>query len=89
MTIRQWCEDQCCQRGMFPEDARAVVDALAAEDTTMEGRWDHPVDGYPAQLLFVLRMCLDDHALQWIDANCPKAWYRPLFESQESPCDKT
>jgi hypothetical protein len=30
-------------------------------------------------LLAVLSLTIDDAAVQWIDANLPKAWYRAVF----------
>ncbi len=80
MTIRQKLEDYLYQRGMFPNQAKAVVDALISNsDKSMEGRWDDEVEGYPPSLLAVLGMGLQHEALRWIDANCPQAWYRSLF----------
>ncbi len=31
MTFRQWAEDYCYNRGMFPDQAKAVVDSLVIQ----------------------------------------------------------
>lgn len=41
--------------------------------------WDDTVDGYPPQLLAVLWLGVRRAAVDWIDENLPKAWYRPMF----------
>lgn len=81
MTIREWAEGYCRERGMFPDQAKAVIDALAADEIgkPMLGRWDDRVDGYPPPMMAVLAISIDDRAVRWIDANCPKAWFRPVF----------
>lgn len=85
MTIREHLEKSCFERGMFPEQAKAVVDALAADEVSepMEGRWDDPVEAYPPGMLRILEMGVDSAAVEWIDANCPGAWFRTLFTRDE------
>lgn len=81
MTIREWAEDYCFQRGMFPAQAKAVIDQYAAsnEGKPIEGRWHDATEGYPPQLRALLAMGIDRAAVEWIDANLPKAWFRPMF----------
>lgn len=81
MTIRQWSEKYCTDRGMWDDDARTVIDTMIADDKSgaMDKRWDDVIDAYPSQLLGVLAIRIDQYAIGWIDANQPEAWYRPIF----------
>lgn len=81
MTIREWAEDYCTSSGMWPEQAKAVVDMVESEiGDAMKNRWHDQIEGYPRQLLAVLRLNINSTALRWIDANLPEAWYRPMFD---------
>jgi len=82
MTIREWLVDYCYQRGMFENDANAVVDAMMADEAneSMNGRWNDKVSDYPRPLLAVLVLSLNRAAVAHIEKNCPKAWYKPLFD---------
>jgi hypothetical protein len=84
-TIRQWAERYLYERGMFPDQAKAVVDAVEADNEPMKGRWNHATDGYPHPLLAVLTFAIDAAAVEWIDANLPRAWYRSIFAHEEPP----
>ncbi len=84
MTLRQWAEDSLYQRGMFPEQARAVIDIVAAGNESIKDRWNDDTEGYPDTFLAVLIITIDHAALEWIDANKPQAWYRPMFDHSES-----
>ena len=56
------------------------MDVVKAEGgSAMERRWNDQVDDYPPQLLAVLLMSVNTAALEWIDANLPKAFYRDMF----------
>lgn len=82
MTFRQWAENFCVQNGMFPQQAKEVVERLidSPASEAMAGRWDSNVDGYPPQMRSVILIGLKNEALSWIDQNLPAAWYRPMFE---------
>ena len=84
MTIREWCEDYCYQRGMFRDQAKAVVDRFAADPRgeTMRGRWDDDVTGYPKGFAIVMGIAVSSMAVAWIDENLPRAWYRPMFAGE-------
>ncbi len=45
----------------------------------MANRWSDTADDYPAPLFTVLKMSVKHSALEYIDANCPEAWFRPIF----------
>lgn len=83
-TFRQWAERYCFERGMFPDMAKAVVDALVASPVSraMEGRWGDPVEGYPATVAVGVTLALRSQAVAYIDAKMPAAWFRPLFTEE-------
>lgn len=79
MTIREWAEHYCDERGMFPNDTKAVVDELVViQGDVMAKRWNENIDTYP-QLKVLLSIELDSLAVAYIDHHCPEAWYRALF----------
>lgn len=82
MTIREWAVDYCVQRGMFDDEAKAVVEkAIAAkENEAMKGRWNDLTSDYPKPLLMVLTLSIRSAALAHIEQTCPQAWYKSLFE---------
>jgi len=66
---------------MNPPAADAVMEAVksAPENEAMQGRWSDSAEGYPPAIFILAWMSAKEKALEWIDANCPKAWYRPMF----------
>ena len=82
MTFKDFVKNYCVERGMFPSQADAVVGLVVADPASksMAGRWDHDVEGYPAEMRAVIALAANRSALTWIDANLPMAWYRPMFE---------
>jgi hypothetical protein len=80
MSIRRHMIDQLMKNGMFLDQASAVVALAEAGEPSMEGRWDQEADHYPAALLVVPWIKVRRYTLEWIDANLPDAWYRPLFD---------
>ncbi len=81
VTFRQWAQTYLEERGMFPDQASAVVKATEDDPASeaMRGRWTDDTEGYPTPLLAVMAMAINHAAVTWIDANCPQAWYRPMF----------
>jgi len=69
------------ENGMFPNDAKAVVEAMKAapENETMKERWGDSWQDYPSAILSLAWLSAKEYALKWIDTNHPKAWYRPMF----------
>ncbi len=62
--------------------ALSVLDAIQADrrNEAMASRWRDQIDGYPPQIKALCLMIALQIGLEWIDANCPQAFYRPLFE---------
>jgi hypothetical protein len=49
---------------------------------SFEGRWGEDENAYPKEIFDLLWKAVRIDALEWIDKNCPKAWYRPIFENE-------
>jgi len=67
---------------MADDDLEAALEYAKSHELTeaMAGRWKDNIEDYPQELLVALWMNIRDSVLEWIDANKPLAWYRPLFE---------
>ena len=81
MTFLQYSMKFLQDNGMFESQAQAVVVQMT-QDNHPEGissRWNDDLEGYPEVMTAVFTMTLKSAALEWIDKNIPKAWYRPIF----------
>ena len=84
MTIEDKIKEMLVSKGMWDNQADAVLAQMKVDDENgfvhpMKGWWTDDVEGYPNSLLAVLFVTADRVALQWIDENKPKAWFRPMF----------
>ena len=81
MTVEEKLKSMLVECGMFENQADDVLVRVQADEAheAMLGRWNEPADNYPEQLYLVLWMAVKDAALAWIDENCPRAWFRPMF----------
>ena len=81
MTIEDKIREMLVERGMFDSQAVEVVEAMKVDkiNEPMEHRWMDEADDYPPQMLTILWIGAKHQALKYIDANCPKAWFRPMF----------
>ncbi len=84
MTMREWVVKYCRERGMIRRQAEAVADAVAADEAMemFRGRWDDQSSVYPEGVLINLAVITSRHARAFIDANCPDAWFRPMFDGR-------
>lgn len=86
MTTKEKLIQMCVERGMFEDDAKQVVEMAMPEidkaDTSHKTTWNSPSDGYPDVAYAVMFMYVSEKALEWIDKNKPKAWFRGMFELQ-------
>jgi len=82
MTMREKMIALLEQNGMFTNQAESVMKiAESAEELTgMERRWNDDVCEYPAPLLAVTWMSVRSIAREWIEKECPKAWFLPMFK---------
>lgn len=85
MTTREKLIEMCIDNGMFPEQAKEVVELAISEiDKLVDGyktTWDRPANEYPDGLYAVMFLTVADVAIKWIDENLPKAWFRSMFLS--------
>lgn len=81
MTLRDWSVNYLTRKGLWPEEARTVVDGFAGSESArpMGGRWGEDASAYPEVMLNVLSLSLDAEAVLWIDANKPQHWARGMF----------
>ena len=72
--------------GMFQTQAEKVMDEHINDpaNNAMEGRWNDDIEGYPPQLLATVFVGIELTALEWIKKNCPNAWFRACFKTQEA-----
>ena len=81
MTFSEWSEKYLTDNGLWPAEAKAVdqgtKDSKAAE--AMATRWNDDISGYPPTIIAVLQTNLDRQAVEYIDANCPQHFARPMF----------
>lgn len=84
MTFEKWMRDRLINSGMFPDQVDAVVERVKAapENESMAQRWNDDASGYAPQMLSILWLTTKRHALEYIEAECPQAWFKPLFEEQ-------
>ncbi len=84
MTIQERILELLQEHGMWPDQAAEVVEMVKADkaNEAMAGRWDDSAEGYSISLIAALWFSIKDTALQYIDANCPKAWFRPMFTGE-------
>jgi hypothetical protein len=81
ITIESEIKDRLVDNGLFPDDADRVISAMKADEANeaMANRWNDSPEGYPPQIMAIAWLSARHHALSWIDANLPLAWYRSLF----------
>lgn len=65
--------------GLFEREADAVMEALIAGSSPAI-RWQDDVSGYPPSVIAVLWISARRKAVEYIDANCPRHWARPLLD---------
>ena len=81
MTFEDKIKEMLVEHGMFENDAAAIVETMKADEVNepMAHRWNDSVEDYPQSVLIILWASARATALEYIDANCPKAWFRPMF----------
>lgn len=79
MTIRNKIETQLVNQGLFPNEAKVVMEELEKTSKPMNGRWDDDETAYPPQLFYVVFMAAKQKSVEWIDANCPDHFARHIL----------
>jgi hypothetical protein len=84
MTFQEYCINYCEERGMLHNQAKVVFDNLMQDKSldAMNNRWNDQIEDYPKAILAIIIMNLRKQAAHWIEANLPKAFYKPLFEEE-------
>lgn len=86
MTIEQELYRRIFECGVFDKDVAAIIERVKAspENEAMITRWNDDVDDYPSAMISIAWLSAKRHALEYIDENCPQAWFRGAFEDQVS-----
>ena len=81
VTIENKIKEILVSHGLLEKQAAAIVEMVKADEANeaMERQWKDDAEGYPSVLLSALWHSVERCALQYIDANCPEAWFRSLF----------
>jgi hypothetical protein len=81
MSIEEKIEQLLQQNGMFPDQAKAVMARVKDDEANspMSDRWGDSADEYPPVIISLAWLSAKHHAIEWIDENLPKAWFRPMF----------
>jgi hypothetical protein len=68
--------------GLFPDQISAVIDMMKKDpmNKSMNDRWNDDEEGYPPMVMALAWNAAKIAALEWIKANCPNAWFRPVFD---------
>jgi hypothetical protein len=84
MNTREKFEEMLTYNGMFPSQAKQVMDeAIPVIDNMISDykfSWDRPCEEYPAIIYNVVYLTVKEVALKWINENIPLAWFKPMFE---------
>lgn len=83
MTTREKLESMLVNNGMFESQAKEVIDIAIPELNNIlddyKFTFDRPASEYPNVIYTLLFMHIKPIALNWIEKNCPMAWYKPMF----------
>lgn len=84
MNFREEALEMLTSRGMFDDQAAAVMERVMADKANepMKGRWHDDVSNYPGPMLNILWLTVKRHAAEYIAETCPHAWFRPLFDEE-------
>lgn len=84
MTFEEKLLELLQELGMFSNQAEEVLEMVKKDkaNESMDGRWADDISDYPDTIIKILWFGAKYTALAYIDENCPKAWFRPMFESE-------
>ena len=85
MTFEDKIKSMLIEHYLSNDGAMAVIEVMKADNILepMAHRWNDDVADYPSVLIILWRSAKDT-ALKYIDANCPLAWFRPMFADEEA-----
>ena len=81
-TFRKKATQYLINNGMGEGDAKSVIE-IVYSDKDIDFKWDDKTSDFPDAVLNVVLFCVRQTALEWIDANAPKAWYREMFVDKD------
>lgn len=70
------------ERGMLEQQAQAVLEIVKGRNEAMDGLWEHAPSDYPEILIRAILLDTRKAAIEWIDANLPQAFFRPMFTNE-------
>jgi hypothetical protein len=82
MTFHEYAIQYLTNNGMFDDQASAVVGMAKTHSLFTEfgeRRFSDNTSDYPQPMMSVFLVSLNRVAVEWIDANCPNAWFRGVF----------
>lgn len=85
MTFNEEMTTYLTDHGMFDSQARLVMEMVKDHELfkEMRGRLNEETTDYPTAIKSMCFMYLRVVALEYIDKNCPAAWFRPVFLPEE------
>jgi len=70
-TIRGKLVEYLTECGLMPKEAGEIIDAYSKREECKVGHFNDPVDGYPPQLLDMVKRGVRQEAIKWIDTYQP------------------
>lgn len=84
-TIKELMLKHLVTNGLSTAQAEEVLARFAGSDAgePMLARWGTAHAGYPATMMAILRMGVNQEAVKFIDETIPQHWARPMFAGRE------
>lgn len=80
MTCKDAYRLHLVQAGVPGKDAEKILAMIRETDTPLAMTFSCEVETLPTpQTIYLYKRALDQHALKWIEANTPLAWYKLVF----------
>ena len=83
MTVKEKLMQSVVKKGLSLLEATHVVElAIPKIDELVPNydiTWNRPSEEYPNMLYVIMSPIVNGVALEWIEENCPQAWFKPMF----------
>ena len=81
MTFEDKIKELLENHGMFGRQITEVLSYAKNHELlkTIEGKWHEDIEGYPQTMVTVIWLSMKVIVIEWIDAECPQAFFRPMF----------
>ena len=80
MTIREKFLADLEGHGLWPNEAKAVMDIVEAEKHTQGVKWNDDITAYPTSMLAALRMNIWTAAADYLKKTAPMHFALPIFD---------